>query len=254
MTTNQTIEAIEIELKKAQNKDINITVEPKLSTSVDFLDVTIMNEDGRLKTSIYHKPTADPYYLPYTSDHPHRIHRNIPYSALLRAARLSSHVDDFNLERIRIDISLLLNSYPPKVITNQFLRFFQVLHAEPVLKQLDARVYQQLQQKVLYQPTRQETKLKDSKKTNPVLYPPVLQNKAYHQSMIYTRYTFETGPYMDFPREFYKWWKKYYQYPESHLKKIQFRLTPTTNKTLRSLLVHKKPSSAILTRMEPSNT
>ncbi len=86
---------------------------------------------------IYHKPTTEPQYLPYTADHPHRYHRNIPYSALLRAVRLCSNVNDFNQERLRIDVSLLLSNYPPKLITNRFLRFFQVNNAELVLKQLD---------------------------------------------------------------------------------------------------------------------
>ena len=110
MTTNQTIEEIQIELGKARNRDINIQVDLTVSTSVNFLDVTITNEDGQLRTSVYHKPTTEPYILPYTSDHPRHVHQNIPYAALLRAARICSHVDDFNSERIRIDMSLLLNN------------------------------------------------------------------------------------------------------------------------------------------------
>ena len=112
MTTNQTIDEIHIELRKAEKKDINIEINASLSTSVNFLDVTIVNEDGHLRTSVYHQPTAEPYFLPYTSDHPRHIHRNIPYAALFRDARIYSHVDDFNSERIRIDMSLLLNGYP----------------------------------------------------------------------------------------------------------------------------------------------
>jgi hypothetical protein len=150
MTTNQTIEEINIRLEKAQNKDINIRIQPTISTTVHFLDLTSMNENGQLRTTIYHKPTAEPYYLPYISDHPHRIHRNIPYNALLRAARLCSSVQDFNRERSRIDISLLLNTYPPKLTTNQFLRFFQAHRVELPYKQADEQLYQQLHQKVLY--------------------------------------------------------------------------------------------------------
>src|SRR5271156_5884989 len=88
------------ELEQANNKDINIKINYTINTSVDFLDITIMNENSQLRTSIYHKPTTEPYILPYTSDHPHHIHRNIPYAALLRAARICSHVNDFNSERI----------------------------------------------------------------------------------------------------------------------------------------------------------
>ena len=69
MTTNRPIEEINVELKKVQNKDMNINIQSTINTSVHFLDVTITNENGQLRTSIFHKPTTD-YILPYTSDHP----------------------------------------------------------------------------------------------------------------------------------------------------------------------------------------
>ena len=141
-------EIIEI-LKQANKKDTNIKINYIINTSVDFLDVGIMNENDQLRTTIYHKPAAEPYILSYTSAHPHHIYRNIPYAALLRAARICSHVDDFNVERIRIDVSLLLNNYPPKFISTQFHRFFQLNHAMPVLNQWDEHVYQRLHQTLL---------------------------------------------------------------------------------------------------------
>ncbi len=120
------------------------------------------------------------------------------------------------------------------------------------LKQLDEQVYQRLHQKLLYQHTRQEIKLKDSKKTNLFLYPPVLQTNSWDRKVMYPCYTFQSGPVTQFPQEFYKWWKKHYQYQGSPANKIKVRLITTTNPTLRSLLIHKKPPREILTRMEPS--
>ena len=46
MTTNRPIEEINVELHKAQYKDMNINIESKINTSVHFLDVTITNENG----------------------------------------------------------------------------------------------------------------------------------------------------------------------------------------------------------------
>ena len=140
MTPNQTTEEINCVLEAAQKKDINIEIETNISSSVNYLEVTITNDNGQLRTKVYHKPTAEPYYLPYTSDHPHRYHRNIPYSALLRAARFCFDVDDFNQERHRLDVSLLLSDYPPKMITNEFLRFFQVNNPDLVLRNSDQQV------------------------------------------------------------------------------------------------------------------
>ncbi|CAF1333470.1 unnamed protein product, partial [Rotaria sp. Silwood1] len=67
--------------------------------------------------------------------------------------------NDFNSERIRIDMSLLLNSYPPNFITKQLHRFFRFNSAMPVLTELNEDVYHHLHQTLLQQPTRREKKL-----------------------------------------------------------------------------------------------
>ncbi|CAF4765731.1 unnamed protein product, partial [Rotaria sp. Silwood2] len=204
MTTNQTIEEINSELEKAQRKDINIKITTIISTSVHFLDVTITNENGQLRTSIYHKPTTEPYVLPYTSDHPHHIHRNIPYEALLCAARICSHVNDFNLECIRIDMSLLLNHYPPNFITKQFNRFFRLNNAIPVLTELNEDVYHHLHQTLLHQPTRREKKLINMMQ-DPIETPLVLQPKIWNKELMYPCYLYDTSLTNNLPNQFYKW-------------------------------------------------
>ncbi|CAF4236385.1 unnamed protein product [Rotaria sordida] len=176
MATNQTVDEIKEELDKMKNKDVNININYEIHTSVNFLDITIKNNNGQLNTSLYHKPTAKPYILPYTSDHPRHIHRNIPYAALLRAARICSDVHDFNSARIRIDMSLLLNNYPPNFILKRFYRFFQVNNAISVLNELNEQVYQLLHQLLLHQPTRREKELHIMVE-DPIRSPTVLQQK-----------------------------------------------------------------------------
>jgi hypothetical protein len=245
MTTNQSLAEIQIELEKAKKKDINIEIECTIDSSVNYLDVRITNENGTLRTSVYHKPTAEPYYLPYTSDHPHKYHRNIPYSALIRAARICSNVHDFNSERLRIDVSLLLCQYPPKFITNQFLRFFQVNNAMSVLKELDQTVYQRLHQRLINTTTKKEKKLNDSMK-DPVKYPVALQKKPWDTTVMCAPYRFESGPMKTFSHQFYTWWKKYYQYPGCKLRNVKVRLIPKTNRTLATFLIRKKPPKHML--------
>ena len=43
---------------------------------IDFLDVSIESNQGRLRTTVHHKPAAEPYVVPFASDHPRHIHRN----------------------------------------------------------------------------------------------------------------------------------------------------------------------------------
>ena len=251
MTTNQTDEQINRVLLTAKTKDKNIEIESTIGSLANYLDVMIINDNGRLTTKIYHKSTAEAYYLPYTSDHPHRYHRNIPYSALVRAARLCSDYDDFNRERLRIDLTLLLSDYTPKMISNQFLRFFQVNHAELVLKQTDRQVYCRLHNELLNR-KKTTTTSSESSIQQSIEFPAVLQDKPWDKSMMYSKHTFENGPRNQLSSEFVVWWKKHYQYMGSPLKNISVRLLPKTNPSLANFLVRKKPSRAILTRLEPT--
>ncbi|CAF4948322.1 unnamed protein product [Rotaria sp. Silwood1] len=239
MTVNEPYDDILFELEKLQNEDLNIKINSTVNDTVNFLDITISNTNGQLKTFIYHKPSADPYYLPYTSDHPHRIHRNIPYTALIRAARLCTNLHDFHLERLRIEVSLLLNNYPPKFILNQFLRFFQVHKADTLITRFDTKVYDELHHTLLYQPSQRELELKQTK-TDPVLFPPALQPKTWNPRMMYLRHRFESGPISTFSQALKRWWKKHYQYPGSAANHLQLRLIPKTNRTLQNFLIRKK--------------
>ena len=202
MTTNLSREQIDARMRKADSKDPNIRISYTIASAVDFLDVTISNEEGQLTTSIFHKPAAEPYVLPYTSDHPRHVHRNIPYAALLRAARLCSNVHDFDLERVRIDMTLLLNEYPPAFISEHFNRFFELNHALPVLTKLDASVYHELHQKLLHQPTRREKELQEMTTEIDQIPDTLMRCKPWNQNVLYARYKFESGPRLAFPKHF----------------------------------------------------
>ena len=253
MTTNQTIDEFNIELEKAKKKDGNIEIDATISASVHFLDVTINNGDGHLRTSVYHKPTTEPYILPYTSDHPRHVHRNIPYAVLLRAARICSHVDDVNSERIRIDMSWLLNDYPSRFISQKFYRFFTLNNAVPVLERLDEQVYRELHSKFLVQPTRREKKLA-KRMTDPAKFPKILRSKIWNRKILSPRYIFDSELTTTFRKEFKQWWKKYYHYPGSLVDDVRIRMSARTNRTLEHCFIHKKPTRGLLTRMEPPTT
>ena len=166
MTTNLSFDQIKARLDTADQKDRNIRIKYQIQSCVEFRDVIIQNDNGQLTTSVFHKPTAELYILPYTSDHPRHVHRNIPYAALLRAARICSNEHDFTIERIRIDMSLLLNDYPPAFISKHVSRFFEQYNTQSVLKQLNEQDYYKLHQKLLHQPTRREKQLQTTTTTD----------------------------------------------------------------------------------------
>ena len=189
--------------------------------------------------------------MPFASDHPRHIHCNIPYAALLRAARLCSHVDDFNLERIRIGMSLLLNGYPPNFISQQFNRFFQLNHAIPVIDQLNETVYHHLHQTLSQQPTRREKQLQNMMQ-DPVKTPLLLQTKLWDKEVMYPCYLFDSGLTIDLPRELYTWWKTYYTFHASPIENVKVRIVAKTNNTLENYFIRKKPPRQVLTNMKPA--
>ncbi|KAF9761757.1 hypothetical protein NGRA_2406 [Nosema granulosis] len=249
MTTNQTVDEIRQELEQTATKDVNIKINYEINLSVAFLDVTITNEDSQLRTSIYHKPVAEPYILPYTSDHPRHIHQNIPYGALLRAVRICSNIHDFNSERIRLDVSLLLNGYPPNFITKQFHRLIHSNHGMPMLELMNEHDYHRIHQTLLHQPTRREQQLNKMSK-DPIESPLVLQPSIWNSKVMYPQYLFDSGISTHLRRDFIEWWKEYYACPGSSVYDVKVRLVAKTHRTLESFFIHKKPPREMLTKME----
>ena len=87
----------------------NIKLDYKINQSLPFLDVLLTNQNGILSTSVYHKPSAEPYVVPFISDHPRHVFGNIIQNALTRAVRYSSTLDSFNHERRYVKLTLLYN-------------------------------------------------------------------------------------------------------------------------------------------------
>ena len=156
MTSNLSVDQIKARLDRANAKDENIKISYSIGTIVEFLDVLVENNRGQLKTSVFHKPAAEPYVLLFLSDHPRHIHRSTINGRLLRAARLCSHMEDFDKEKLNIEFTLLLNGYPPKFFVYNFKQFFQMNNVLSLMEQLNEVVYEKLHRQLLNQPTRRE--------------------------------------------------------------------------------------------------
>ena len=76
-----------------------------------FLDVHITNNDGQLITSAYYKDSAEPYIIPFKSDHPRHTFGSIVQAALARALRYSSTPDLFNAELRNLRLTMLYNGW-----------------------------------------------------------------------------------------------------------------------------------------------
>ena len=122
----------------------------------EFLDVSIENNQGRLRTTVHDKPAAEPYIVPFASDHPRHVHRNSIIGGLYRAIRLYSNFADFDEERFNLETMLLLNGYPPPFISYHVRKFLQRNNASMLLRELESTLYDALHLRLIRQATRRE--------------------------------------------------------------------------------------------------
>ena len=250
MTSNKAVDVIHDQLDWMNKKDEqHIRITYAVGLSVEFLDVHVENVNGALVTSVFHKPAAEPYVLPYSSDHPRHVHVNIPYEALLRAARLCSNVYAFDRERLGIEMVLLLNGYPPMFIQRHFERFFRINQATIVRTEINSQQYDKLHKTLLYLPTRREKRCQRNSGANEEINHRAVK-KPWNKNIMRVSHTFERGPLLDFKREFRCLWKKYYVYKGSTMKEVYPVFTSLTNPSLNDLLVKKKPARSTFTKME----
>ena len=106
-TSNDPIDQINKMLKDANRIHLNIKIISKIENPTSFLDVKLTNIGTNLLTSVYHKEAAEPYVVPFQSDHARHVFVNIIECALLRALRYSSTLEEFNHERRAIKLMLL---------------------------------------------------------------------------------------------------------------------------------------------------
>lgn len=95
-TSNASVESI----------DQNIKLMLQIGKSIPFLDVFIENSNGTL---VYHKEAAEPYVVPFGSDHPTHVFRNTVDTAITRAIRYSTSLSQFEDEIRQMKLIFLYN-------------------------------------------------------------------------------------------------------------------------------------------------
>jgi hypothetical protein len=96
-------------LDEANKLHPNIKLVRQISTSLAFLDLFIENKNGTLATSVFYKQAAEPYIVPFKSDHPRPIFKNVIDGALMRAIRYSSTLSALHTERRALKLKFLYN-------------------------------------------------------------------------------------------------------------------------------------------------
>ncbi|CAM4958271.1 unnamed protein product [Rotaria socialis] len=140
-TSNDSLECIDQMLDEANNFHPNIKLVRQIGRSVPFLDVLIENRKGTLTTSVYHKEAAEPYVVPFGSDHPGHVFRNTVDTAITKAVRYSTTLVEFEEEIRQMKLMFLYNGYSPRQIhrrlTTLFSKYFSNYFILPMLHNPD---------------------------------------------------------------------------------------------------------------------
>ncbi|CAF1422265.1 unnamed protein product, partial [Rotaria sp. Silwood1] len=193
--------------------DENIKLSENIGSTANFLDLHIENQDGVLFTSIFQKPSYEPYYLPFNSIHPLHMKKNVVFTMLLRTIRYCSTFQAHLNEREKLRMALLLNKYPNKFINEQFNNILIKLN---IKDPLTFNNYSQYRQMVINSPIREKVPI-DYKKT-------IFIHFTYCSSM------------KTFPVKFHILWNKYFG--ESPINEIIPILGTRNLNNLQSRLVH----------------
>jgi hypothetical protein len=135
--------------------DLNIKLNAQVGFSINFLDVNIENNNGQLLTRVYHKPSHEPYFLPFNSIHPIHIKKNIPFTMLLRGIVYCSTFEAYINERESLRMALLLNRYPASFIDIQFNR---LLGKYNINQSLTNQNYHTIREKIIHTPVKERIK------------------------------------------------------------------------------------------------
>ena len=99
-------------------------------SEIDFLDVRVINDSGKLETDVFIKPTDSHQYLHKTSCHPNACKKGIPFAQALRLRRICSKTSFFEKRAGDLCTFLEERGYKKKLVEEQIDRARKTLRDE----------------------------------------------------------------------------------------------------------------------------
>ena len=96
-----------------------------IGSHVHFLHAYIENRQGHLFTCVHHDVNRQPFLLPYVTGHPRLLHRQWFRFALIRAGQYCTSFEDFDDERLRLELTFLAHGYSLAFVEFQWKQFYK---------------------------------------------------------------------------------------------------------------------------------
>ena len=143
---------------------------------IEFLDVLVVKQNGRLETTIYSKETDGHMYLLPSSSHFHSVSDNIPYGVALRLKRICSTEEEFSKKSIEYKNHL---GYKRKKVKKQFQKANFFSRETLLTKQPKISSNKKIVLNLDYHPTLRNVGT-ITKRHLPILYKPVAMKETFN--------------------------------------------------------------------------
>jgi hypothetical protein len=236
-TWNRSLDELQEILKLMTSKYNHLNFDIHIQEKLTYLDIYLENRHGQLYSRIHSRQNhQQSYTLPYTSNgNSIRKHSHWLRSSLIRAVRYCTTVEDFNQERIYLEMTYLANGYSYEFIQKQIQHFLICFNGKII--PLDQRSYEKFRHRLFNFMSEQRQymeKKQDSFK----------KNQRFHLSYICDN----MSPTSQFNKRLRQILSQ--NIPLHDLKfesnKLQIDITPKYQYSLNALLSRQRPSHPLL--------
>ena len=224
-TWNGSSDEMEGILKKLQRSNPNVQFQYTLSSMVSFFGARIENQKGHLYTCVDPRSFIIKYTLPYVSQHAKQQHSDGLRASLNRALCYCSSVEDFQCERLYLELTYLANGYSLLFIESHLHYFFDYFHGHAVRYQTDQSNYHSFRGHWLDMMKREDDLISRFQRLN------------HERQVIRFQYLFEYGPRSRFNQRFHQIWSRFFdKHPRLSSDKTMILLTSKHQHSLNALL------------------
>jgi hypothetical protein len=230
LTWNAPVTKLRSLLDELDQKHSDIRITTTIGFSVHFLGAYIENRRRHLVTHVHHEPTVQPYVLPYVIGHPRLIYRQWFQWALTRAVLYCTSAEDFDAERIYIELTLLANGHSLDFVKSGIQKFFAKSFAVTLESGPDHHVYRSLRLRMI-------RSIEDEKKEHKQQ-----QLLESNNRLIHLHYLYDWGPRCLFNEQFKKlWYASLKDDPEFKKHKLEMDISTIHCYSSNALLAQQAP-------------
>ena len=231
-TWNSDKEELQSIVKQIHIPDTSIDIDLQMGPNIQFLDAYIENKEGILYSRVNHDHEAQSYTLPYAFGNSKAVHSHWLRSSLIRAVRYCTSVEDFNRERIYLEVTCLANGYSLEFVEKRIQHFYNFFDANSVRTYLDQRLYNRLRHRLFLFISQQKRYIEENRE---------LEKK---NELIRLSYLYEFGPRREFDQKMKEILCNSLESSNtaSKKKKLKIKITTKNQYSLNALLSRQKPS------------